>query len=83
MPRNCWSRHEKVEIWFGKLQQDDIGCGAVTSAEDRARKLLRYIRGHDRALKTLSERILDSTGQARSTRSSAAVTGYLGPCAAS
>jgi len=65
----------QVENWFAKIERDVIARGVFTSVRDLARKLMRYIRHHNRAAKPikwayrdLSHRILPTFG--------AAVTGH-------
>jgi transposase len=39
----------QVEIWFSKIERDVIARGIFTSVADLARKLMRYIRHHNRS----------------------------------
>jgi transposase len=41
----------QVELWFAKIERDVIARGIFTSVRDLARKLLRYIRHHNKAPK--------------------------------
>jgi transposase len=43
----------QVEIWFSKIERDVIARGVFTSVPDLARKLIRYIRHHNRAAKPI------------------------------
>jgi len=38
----------QIEIWFSKIQRDVIARGVFTSKADLARKISKYIRGHNR-----------------------------------
>ncbi len=39
----------QVEIWFSKVERDVIARGVFSSVQDLARKLMRYIRHHNRS----------------------------------
>lgn len=39
----------QVEIWFGKIERDVVARGIFTSVNDLARKLMRYIRHHNKS----------------------------------
>ncbi len=39
----------QVELWFGKIQRDLIARGVFTSVPDLRRKLLQYIRLHNKS----------------------------------
>jgi len=61
----------QVENWFSKIERDVIARGVFTSVRDLARKLIRYIRHHNRAAKPIkwayrdpSHRILPTFGSA-------------------
>ena len=41
----------QVEIWFSKIQRDLITRGIFTSKADLARKIARYIKGHNKTAK--------------------------------
>jgi transposase len=43
----------QVEIWFSKIERDVITRGVFTSVPDLARKLMRYIRHHNRTAKPI------------------------------
>jgi len=43
----------QVEIWFSKIERDVIARGIFTSVHDLARKLMRYIRHHNRSAKPI------------------------------
>jgi len=40
----------QVEIWFGKIERDVVARGIFTSVHDLARKLMRYIRQHNKTV---------------------------------
>jgi len=42
----------EVELWFGKIERDVIARGVFTSVFTLKRKLMRYIRRYNKALKT-------------------------------
>jgi transposase len=61
----------QVENWFAKIERDVIARGVFTSVPDLARKLIRYIRHHNRAAKPIkwayrdpSHRIVPTFGSA-------------------
>jgi len=41
----------QIEIWFSKIQRDLIARGVFTSKTDLARKIARYIKGHNKNAK--------------------------------
>jgi transposase len=41
----------QIEIWFSKIQRDLITRGIFTSKADLARKIARYIKGHNKSAK--------------------------------
>jgi transposase len=43
----------QVENWFARIERDVIARGVFTSVPDLARKLMRYIRHHNRAAKPI------------------------------
>lgn len=43
----------QVEIWFAKIERDVIARGIFTSVPDLARKLMRYIRHHNKVAKPI------------------------------
>jgi len=43
----------QVEIWFSKIERNVISRGIFTSVNDLARKLMRYIRHHNRSAKPI------------------------------
>lgn len=43
----------QVEIWFSKIERDVIARGVFTSVADLSRKLMRYIRHHNRTAKPI------------------------------
>jgi transposase len=46
----------QVEIWFSRIERDVIARGVFTSIKDLARKLMRYIRAHNKAPKPIAWR---------------------------
>lgn len=61
----------QVEIWFSKIERDVIARGIFTSVRDLARKIMLYIRHHNRDPKpikwgytNISNRIRTATGSA-------------------
>ena len=44
----------QVELWFSKIQRDLITRGIFTSKADLARKIARYIKGHNKSAKPFS-----------------------------
>jgi transposase len=51
----------QVELWFSKIERDVIARGIFTSTKDLARKLMRYIRLHNRAAKPIKWSYRDPT----------------------
>jgi len=43
----------QVELWFAKIERDVIARSIFTSVQDLARKLMRYIRHHNRSAKPI------------------------------
>jgi len=43
----------QVENWFARIERDVIARGVFTSVRDLARKLMRYVRHHNRAAKPI------------------------------
>jgi transposase len=61
----------QVELWFARIERDVIARGIFTSVPDLARKLMRYIRHHNRRAKPIkwayrdpSHRIVPTAGSA-------------------
>jgi len=61
----------QVEIWFGKIEREVVARGIFTSVNDLARKLMRYIRQHNKhpapirwAYRDFSNRIIPTFGSA-------------------
>jgi transposase len=60
------SRLNHVELWFAKIERDVIARGIFTSVKDLARKLMRYIRQHNKhapfkwAYRDFSHRIIST-----------------------
>ena len=51
----------QVEIWFSKVERDLIARGIFTSVSDLKRKLIRYIRQHNKAPKPIKWSYSDPT----------------------
>ena len=43
----------QVELWFAKIERDDIARGVFISVSDPKRELIRYIRHYDKVPKTV------------------------------
>jgi transposase len=65
----------QVEIWFSKIERDVIARGVFTSVHDLARKLMRYIRHHNRTAKPIKWAYRDPSHRILPTFDSA-VTGH-------
>ena len=61
----------QVEIWFSKIERDVIARGVFTSVADLARKLMRYIRHHNRSAKPIKWAYRDPSHRILSTFDSA------------
>jgi transposase len=61
----------QVEIWFSKIERDVIARGVFTSVPDLARKLMRYIRHHNRAAKPIKWAYRDASHRIQLTSVSA------------
>ena len=46
---SSWLNH--VELWFEKIERDVIARGIFTSVTDLLRKLMRYIKHHNKTAK--------------------------------
>jgi len=64
----------QVELWLNKLERDVIACGIFTAQHDLKRKLLRYIREHNKAAKPIKWSYTDPSHRIRADHS--AVTGH-------
>lgn len=51
----------QVELWFAKIERDVIARGVFTSLTDLKRKLMRYIRQHDKQPKPVKWKYFDPT----------------------
>ena len=49
----------QVEIWFARLEREVIARGVFTSAQDLARKLMRYIRAYSKTAKPFKWKYTD------------------------
>jgi transposase len=65
----------QIELWFGKIERDVIARGIFSSVADLARKLMRYIRLHNRTAKPYKWTFSDPTRRIMAT-SDSAVTGH-------
>jgi transposase len=65
----------QVENWFARIERDVIARGVFTSVRDLARKLMRYIRHHNRAAKPIKWAYRDPSHRMLPTFDSA-VTGH-------
>ncbi len=65
----------RVENWFARIERDVIARGVFTSVRDLARKLMRYIRHHNRAAKPIKWAYRDPSHRILPTFDSA-VTGH-------
>src|SRR5262245_37040532 len=65
----------QVENWFARIERDVIARGVFTSVPDLARKLMRYIRHHNRAAKPIKWAYRDPSHRILPTFDSA-VTGH-------
>lgn len=65
----------QVENWFARIERDVIARGVFTSVRDLARKLMRYIRHHNRAAKPIKWAYRDPSHRILPTFVSA-VTGH-------
>ncbi|MCA1695137.1 MAG: IS630 family transposase, partial [Actinobacteria bacterium] len=63
----------QVELWFGKIQRDVITRGVFTSATDLNRKLMRYIREHNKTAKPIKWKYSDPTRRIRANHSAVTV----------
>jgi transposase len=63
----------QVEIWFSKIERDMIARGIFTSRSDLRRKLLQYIRAHNKSCKPFMWRHSDPKKRIRSIASSETV----------
>jgi transposase len=70
---SCWLN--QVELWFAKIERDDITRGVFTSLADLRRKLMKYIRHFNKRPKTVKWRYFAPT---RRITLSSVVTGYEG-----
>ncbi|MGE5127241.1 MAG: IS630 family transposase [Betaproteobacteria bacterium] len=63
----------QVEIWFAKIERDVIARGVFTSVADLARKLMRYIRHHNKHARPIRWTYRDTS---RRITYDSAVTGH-------
>ncbi|MFS8980802.1 transposase, partial [Cupriavidus necator] len=55
----------QVENWFGRIQRDVIARGVFTSVKDLDRKLMRYIRQHNKNPKPIKWKYDDPSRRIR------------------
>jgi transposase len=65
----------QVELWFGKIERDVVARGIFTSVHDLARKLMRYIRHHNKTAAPIKWAYRDFSNRISPTFHSA-VTGH-------
>lgn len=63
----------QVELWLSKLERDVTARGIFRSSPDLARKLMRYIREHNKTAKPIKWKYTDPTRRIRVPLSSATV----------
>ena len=56
-------------MWFGKIDPDVIARGVFTSVPDLKRKLMRYIRQHNKQPKPVKWKYIDPSRRITSTSS--------------
>jgi transposase len=59
----------QVELWLSKIERDLIARGIFTSTADLSRKLLRYIRQHNKTAKPIKWKYTDVTRRIRAPHS--------------
>ena len=64
----------QVELWFAKVEREVIARGIFTSTKDLAKKLMRYIREHNKRARPVKWRYADPSRHIRAQHS--AVTGH-------
>src|SRR5580692_383777 len=60
----------QVEIWFSKIQRDVIARGIFVSVKDLNRKLIRYIRSHNKKAKPFKWTYVETDRRIRTTKKS-------------
>jgi transposase len=55
----------QVENWFGRIQRDVIARGVFTSTQDLDRKIMRYIREHNKNPKPIKWKYADPSRRIR------------------
>ena len=63
----------QVEIWLSKIERDVIARGIFPSTTDLSRKLLRYIRQHNKTAKPIKWKYTDVTHRIRAPHSAVTV----------
>lgn len=51
----------QIEIWFSKIERDMIARGIFTSTQDLRRKIMQYIRAHNKSCRPFNWRYSDPT----------------------
>ena len=59
----------QVELWFSKIERDLINRGIFTSTDDLQRKLMRYIREHNKRARPIKWKYADPTHRIRAHHS--------------
>jgi transposase len=63
----------QVELWLSKIERDLIARGVFTSSADLSRKLLRYIRQHNKTAKPIKWKYTDVRRRIRAPHSAVTV----------
>jgi transposase len=63
----------QVELWLSKIERDVIARGIFTSTSDMTRKLMRYIREHNKTAKPIKWKYIDVTRRLRAPHSAVTV----------
>ena len=63
----------QVELWLSKIERDVIARGIFTSTTDMSRKLMRYIREHNKTAKPIKWKYTDVTRRIRAPHSAVTV----------
>jgi transposase len=66
---SSWLNH--VELWFAKIQRDMIARGIFTSTADLRRKLMQYIRAHNKTAQPIQWSYSNVKHRITATRNSA------------
>jgi hypothetical protein len=71
----CDGLSNSIELWLSKIERNVIARGIFTSTSDMTRKLMRYIRDHNKTAKPIKWKYVDVARRFRAPHS--AVTGPL------